>query len=280
MKIKIVSDLHLEFSDIELKNNGCDVLILSGDIMLADVLADFPADYDNTKIVSSRQLKAMRFRNFLRNCCEDFPQVIYIAGNHEFYNGKFYKTLDILREECAEYPNLHFLEDKSVTIGDVIFIGATLWTDCNKSDPLTMWHLPKMMNDFYIIKNERNNFRRMSTDDIVARHHKSAEFIRTIAKNAPKDKKVVVISHHCPSENSVHAIYKDHFVMNGGYRSNMDDFILDNPNIVLWTHGHTHHCFNYMIGSTRVICNPRGYHDPSTHYSEDTGWDPDLITEI
>jgi hypothetical protein len=37
--------------------------------------------------------------------------------------------------------------------------------------------------------------------------------------------------------------------------------MLDNPNIKLWTHGHTHEDFDYMVGSTRVFCNPRGYHD-------------------
>jgi hypothetical protein len=34
---------------------------------------------------------------------------------------------------------------------------------------------------------------------------------------------------------------------------------MDSPEIVLWTHGHTHEDFDYMIGTTRVVCNPRGY---------------------
>ena len=52
--------------------------------------------------------------------------------------------------------------------------------------------------------------------------------------------------------------------MNGGYSSDMNDYILDHPQIRLWTHGHTHHPFDYRIGSTRIVCNPRGYggHDP------------------
>ena len=40
VKLQIVSDLHLEFSDIEIKNNGADVLILAGDIMVAEPLHD------------------------------------------------------------------------------------------------------------------------------------------------------------------------------------------------------------------------------------------------
>jgi hypothetical protein len=39
----------------------------------------------------------------------------------------------------------------------------------------------------------------------------------------------------------------------------MNDYILDHPQITLWTHGHTHHVFDYRIGSTRIVCNPRGY---------------------
>ena len=47
--------------------------------------------------------------------------------------------------------------------------------------------------------------------------------------------------------------------MNGGYHSDLSEFILDRPGIKLWTHGHTHELFDYMIGSTRIVCNPRGY---------------------
>jgi hypothetical protein len=49
--------------------------------------------------------------------------------------------------------------------------------------------------------------------------------------------------------------------MNGAYNSRLEDFILARPGIKLWTHGHTHEDFDYMIGSTRVVCNPRGYID-------------------
>jgi hypothetical protein len=47
--------------------------------------------------------------------------------------------------------------------------------------------------------------------------------------------------------------------MNGGYSSDLSEFILDHPQIKLWTHGHTHEDFDYLIGSTRIVCNPRGY---------------------
>lgn len=279
MLIHVCSDLHLEISEFSITNSkNADVLILSGDIMIANVLHDFPADYDDSIIQSKRHIQAIRFRKFLRYCSEDFQHVIYVAGNHEFYHGKFYQTLDILKNECAAFPNIHFLENDSVTINDVIFVGGTLWTDCNRSDPITLWDLKNKMNDFHVIKNERKSYRKLSTDDIVARHRNTLEYIRTIVKNAPSDKKVVVVGHHSPSFSSVSEEYKSETIMNGGYASELSEFILDHPNIVLWTHGHMHNVSDYMIGTTRVVCNPRGY-CTDTHV-EMTHWDPTLIIEV
>jgi hypothetical protein len=57
----------------------------------------------------------------------------------------------------------------------------------------------------------------------------------------------------------VHERYVGDTIMNGGFYSDLSEFILDHPKIVLWTHGHMHDSFDYMIGGTRVVCNPRGY---------------------
>ena len=279
MRIKVISDLHLEFSDYSAKNDqDYDVLILSGDIFVAQPLHDFPADIDDKNIQSKHHIQAIRFRNFLRFCSEDFPHVVFVAGNHEFYNGKFYQTLDILREECGKFPNIHFLEDDTFELDDVIFVGGTIWTDCNNRDGLTMYDISRCMNDYRVIKNERRNYSRISPEDTLQRHKVTLEYIRKVAKGAPIDKKIVVVGHHGPSDLSVHDNYKTDFTVNGAYRSRLDDFILDNPNIVLWTHGHTHYFFDYYIGNTRVVCNPRGYQGYS--YSESTGWDENICIII
>jgi Icc-related predicted phosphoesterase len=72
---------------------------------------------------------------------------------------------------------------------------------------------------------------------------------------------VVVVGHHAPSKASTHPSYKSKDVLNGAYSTNLDEFILDRRQIKLWTHGHTHEPFDYMIGTTRIVCNPRGYID-------------------
>jgi Icc-related predicted phosphoesterase len=294
MKIKLVSDLHLEFSDINIQNDqNYDVLILGGDIMIAQDLHDHPEmDYGmysniNLESLGRRQRKAQQYRDFLKRCSSQFPHVIYIMGNHEFYHGKFYAGIDYMREECAKYPNVHMLEQDTVTIQDrnketgevtdVVFVGGTLWTDMNKRDPLTMHAIEGMMNDFRIVRNDKRNYAPMSALDVAIRHDKTLAYIKLIVEEH-KDKKCVVVGHHSPSTQSIHPIYAHETLMNGGYHSDLSELILDHPQIVLWTHGHTHHPFDYKIGETRIVCNPRGYENDG--YSENTGWNPNIVIEI
>lgn len=269
MKIQVVSDLHLEFGPIEIKNEGSDVLILSGDILVAADLAISPE-------------RNRFFREFLRQVDGEFPNIVYVPGNHEFYNGKMNECLQNIHNECARYNNIYFLENETVEIDDVIFMGATLWTDCNKEDPLTLHALKDMMNDFFIIRNDNkifndimNQYPRLLPEDIVEFHKKTLEYFDIVLENS-KDKRCVVVGHHAPSKASTHPRYRNEVLMNGGYSSDLSEFILDRPQIKLWTHGHTHESFDYMIGDTRIVCNPRGYHG----HAVNPNFNPSKVIEI
>jgi Icc-related predicted phosphoesterase len=271
MKVAICSDLHLEFGDLFFKNeDNIDVLILSGDIMVAADLGK-PDPYD-----IMQGAKHTRNRDFMSRCSFQFPHVIYIMGNHEHYHGDYATSADILRKFCAEWDNVHFLDKEQIKIDDVTFIGGTLWTDMNGEDALTMRHIAGMMNDFRIVKNSnrevtyktfdegsdnptfRTRTSSFSPADAVEDHRAMMAYVQTIIEGR-YDEKFVVVGHHAPSKASTHPRYKDEEVMNGGYSTNLDDFIIDHPQIKLWTHGHTHEDFDYRVGSTRVVCNPRGY---------------------
>jgi predicted phosphodiesterase len=285
MKITVVSDLHLEFSDcFDIKNaDNADVLILSGDIMIAEDLHDHP-NFDFNPYshgafadLGRKQQRVATFRDFLKRMSNLFPHVIYIAGNHEFYNGKWVKGIQYLRDECAKFPNVYFLERDVKIIDDVVFVGGTLWTDMNKHDPLTLHAVRDMMNDFRIIKNDEKGFTNLKPADTVIRHRETLQYVKHILSEH-KDKRCVVVGHHSPSFQSVNPIYAHETLMNGAYHSDLSEFILDHPQVKLWTHGHTHHPFDYMIGETRIVCNPRGYENGG--YSEDTGWNPNIIIEV
>jgi Icc-related predicted phosphoesterase len=277
MKIQIVSDLHLEFSDINIKNeNSADVLILSGDIMVAQDLYDHPEPVTSTYIqLGRRQETAQRFRDFLRRVSFQFPHVVYVAGNHEFYHGKFVDSIRVMREECAKYPNIYFMEDDYKQIDDILFIGATLWTDLHRGDPITLFTVANSMNDYRVIRHDGLGYTRLRPAHTLSRHRKSLEFIGEAIKNHPTDR-VVVVTHMAPSVQSINERYKNDRIMNGAYYSELSEFILDHPQIELWTHGHVHTPVDYMIGSTRVVCNPRGYEG----FEPDSGWDPLLTIDI
>jgi Icc-related predicted phosphoesterase len=285
MKIKLVSDLHLEFSDINIQNDAdYDVLILAGDIMIAQPLHDHPdihkfrpEDPNTIWKLGTNQEMSVRFHDFFKRVSFQFPHVIYIMGNHEFYDGKWMASIDYMRTVCAEFPNIHMLERDTVTIDDVVFVGGTLWTDMNKGDPLTMHAIRDMMNDYRSIRHDMAGYRTLKPSDTVERHRQTVGYIKHVL-DENKDKRCVVVGHHSPSFLSCSDYYKHDTLMNGGYHSNLEEFILDHEQIVLWVHGHTHHPFDYYIGSTRVVCNPRGYQ--SGNYDEATGWNPNIVLEV
>ena len=252
MKIAVASDLHLEFGDCEFQNTeNAEVLILSGDILVVDDLRA----WDSTNLLGEGT-KSQRWHEFMQRCSNLFPQVIFVMGNHEHYHGNFSSSARKLREFFAYLPNVHVLDRETRTFGDVTFIGGTLWTDMNH-DSLTLYHMRTMMNDFRIIWHEAKG-RKFTPEDSVTEHVKMKQYIDVVTQEQP-DKKFVVCGHHSPSRLSTHPMYANDTIMNGGYSSDLSEFILDHPQIRLWTHGHTHHEFDYVIGETRVVCNPRGY---------------------
>ena len=258
MKINLISDLHLDFADLNLP--GGDVLILSGDICEARHLKRDMYNKDMVLLEHERKdQRPDRYYRFFEEECSKYREVVMVMGNHEHYGFQYQKTYAHI---AANLPaNVTLLEDQTHTIDDVTFVGATLWTDMNKMDALTMFHMKSAMNDYRqvtMFNEAKNVYHRLDPERTVADHYRSKKFI-TDTVTADPDKKYVVVTHHAPSKASIKPKYAGDTLMNGAYSSDLSDIMLDNPQIRLWTHGHTHDVFDYMIGSTRIVCNPRGY---------------------
>jgi hypothetical protein len=285
MKVAICSDVHLEFGPITLENTeNAEVLILSGDICTA-------VDLRVTDGILS-SAKCDRFLDFFATCSRNFPHVVYVMGNHEHYHGDFAQSATILKDALKPYENIHVLDKELFTLGETVFIGGTLWTDMNGENEMTMNHVSRRMNDFQICKNslrevtfktqeptldENGDHKKdaegkpmyhavfktreayLSPQDAVADHKEMLEFIDRTYNMTPPWMTIIVVGHHAPSKGSEHPRYKHDQLMNGAYNSKLDEFIMDRPGIKLWTHGHTHEDFDYMIKGCRVVCNPRGY---------------------
>lgn len=296
MKISVCSDIHLEFGPITLENtDDANVLILSGDICVADDLR-YPDPYG---IIDSAKMS--RFQDFFSSCSKNFPNVVYVMGNHEHYHGDFAKTAETLRNHLKDFPNVYFLDKEFIELNGFIFYGGTLWTNFDQGhgpgDTNAMRHIADIMNDYRGVKNsnriviqsvpiyktdadgkyvmEKNQYGYDACVEIgVKKHERVAKFSPddsyndhlafmqglTNALESYSDKKFVVCGHHAPSKLSTHPRYKNETIINTAYSSDLIPFIMNNQSrIVAWTHGHTHEPFDYMIGTTRIICNPRGY---------------------
>jgi DNA repair exonuclease SbcCD nuclease subunit len=270
MKLHLLSDLHLEFADIDLP--GGDVLLLAGDICVADHLRE-----NRTDRTAIRHCESVN--KFFTAACEKYSKVYYIAGNHEHYSGVFENTNSILRDWFKRSNfNVTLLEDEVVPLNDEYMLyGATLWTDLNKMDYFAEHAAKTYMNDFRLIKSRGNSITTTQVEEI---NHQTRVSLKTYVELLSPDKKFIVMTHHSPSMKSVHPKFGTDALNYAFSNTGLEDFILDNPNIKYWVHGHTHDSHDYMIGECRVVCNPRGYARHGAVLGENKEFNIDLTLEI
>ena len=236
MKLHILSDLHIEFGKLELSKTNADVVILAGDIHVGE--------------------KGFAWAK------ENFgdQEVIYVLGNHEYYRGAIPKLTEKLKAR-SDGTNVHILENGALTIEGFQFLGCTLWSDFRLLNNLDIAVIgaQETMNDYRLIRLSPI-YRKIRPSDTAIWHRKSRSWLKGELKKGKKEKKkTVVITHHAPSILSVPEQYKDD-PLSASFASEMEKFI-EETEADLWVHGHIHTSSDYHIGSTRVLCNPRGYAD-------------------
>ncbi|WP_155322351.1 metallophosphoesterase [Desulfosarcina ovata] len=232
MNLHVLSDLHVEFGEFSVADVGADVVVLAGDTH-----------------VGTRGLRWVLDQGI------KIP-VIYVLGNHEYYRDKFPGLIDEMKKE-AEGTNVWVIENDMFEIGGFRFFGCTLWTDMALlGDPgVAMAVAGDRMNDYRLIRNSKT-YGRLRPIDTVAWHKRSVEKLREFLESGDSERSVVV-THDCPSIKSIPERFRSH-ALSSAFASNMEGLIQKHQP-KLWIHGHTHDSFDYKIGKTRILCNPRGY---------------------
>lgn len=244
MKLLLLNDLHLEFKYFfipEMENEKETVVILAGDVGLVK--------------------KEYSYRDFINNTCDRFKNVIWVCGNHEFYGANFPTAVTKLWHATLDLENLYVVDKETVVIDDVAFVCATMWTNFDNNNVMTMEQAGYWMNDYKKIRTGPENEpwkRKLRPIDTLADHRHAVNYIfPEITKQKAAGMKVVVVTHHLPSFQSIAKELK-HDQLNGAYASELFEDIMDTqPDI--WHHGHSHFSMDYHIGATRIINNPRGY---------------------
>lgn len=251
-RLRILSDLHLEFGPLDLAYRNEDILVLAGDIGIGTNGAEWAHAYGRANAIN----------------------VVMVAGNHEFYHGEMTTVSWQLRKMGDAY--FQVLDNELMIINGIRFIGAPLWTDYrlgNLDDNQVQGAqilARGQINDHHLIKVGSNSF---LPSYAATLHKRSVNFLKSSivrVSNVP----TVILTHHLPSARSIAPCYADD-PLNPAYASDLDDLVAVSG-AKLWIHGHTHHSADYLIGNTRVLCNPRGYYPQDLNPT----FDPDLIVEL
>jgi Icc-related predicted phosphoesterase len=227
--------------------------------ILGMVVPPLPTDKETIALIAGDLGLAHRQETWLKALsvfAKQFLAVIYVEGNHFFYHNDYFGRIHELKNKLSLPKNVHFLENESVEINGVVFIGATLWTDFQGKDFFKMQYARKNMNDFVVIKKPTGL--RLLPEDTVELFHESREYIfDSIMKSVGR--KTVVVTHHGISPLSINERFRGDS-LNCAFMTDLSNEIIDHgPD--LWVHGHTHNSFDYMLGKTRVVVNPFGYKD-------------------
>ena len=243
MQVQVMSDLHVEFRRDHgreffkgLPETDADVLVLAGDIGLAG-LEDSLADG-------------------LGFAAERFKHVVCVSGNHEYYHGSPTVVTAVMDRLMAKHKNLHWLNKSACMIDGQRFLGATLWFP--EPNPLAQ---KRALNDFHYIKGFE--------PWVYEEHHAAVKYL-----TANIEASDIVVTHHIPT-GAVVAQRLRGSRLSEFYASNTLSLdVVGTPK--MWFYGHTHDSSEQVVGGTRLVVNPCGYHGRETNPNFRT----DLVFEV
>lgn len=254
MFIDEMSDLHLEWplTEEELKKAGelgpPDVLILAGDL--------------NTRGGKSREQVNRELRLLVE--AKRPKYLIAVPGNHDYYKTNLKDAARILKgdlDHCLPMPsqNIYVLNNESVVIEDVRFMGTTLWSNLEKiiNDYEIKLEVEKSFPDYSRILKEGSKRNAISLEDTHLTHLNAVEWLKIALDENSSYRKNVVITHHSPTFNAVESRFLGD-KWNPLFHSDLYDLIKEKgPD--LWYFGHIHNAYKDQISNTKLSCNPRGY---------------------
>ena len=282
-RFQVISDLHLSNNNYQINKNTTifdrltpedhvDGLILAGDLSPIFYLAQCNCELDSLEDLINCTCKPHQRSDIFGHIYDwlsSYDRVIYVAGNHEYYSGAFHGdglTVDLMDQVAKNIlpNNVEYCgnENKVFNYMGVNFICSTLWAPGGRT-PMEEVDIKTMLNDFVLIPE-------FTYETMVERYKENVKWIedalvirrnqQILEKSQSPDHndKTIVVTHHAPSKRSVHSRFANS-LCNGAFAGDLDVMIEGNPIIDYWIHGHTHNSFEYEVGLTKVICNPRGY---------------------
>lgn len=256
IRLAILSDLHLDVRRRLAEKSGADP-----DRAMAEISAATRRAAEGADIV----VLAGDIANGARGldwAAATFPYqpVIYVSGNHEFYNHDHAALIAEFRATAAAL-GLHFLDADSRTLTvrgrQLRLLGCTAWTDYQlygaEVAATTRARAVELMYDHKRIRFGDGLFR---PEDAAGLHAAAIAWLDAELAR-PHDGPTVVITHHAPAPQSVAPRFQGDS-LSPAFAADLTALIRRHAP-PLWIHGHTHHNVDYRVGDTRVVSHQWGY---------------------
>ncbi|OWQ46405.1 metallophosphoesterase [Roseateles noduli] len=280
MRLQLISDLHLE-RQTDFQTTAApdvDLLVLAGDV----------GSYQTGSRLVTDDFGLGRFSP--RRDGAPWSRVLYVPGNHEYDGIDFATAHARLRQTCADL-GIEWLDREEIVIGDVRFLGTTLWADFDALAAREATPTKQLAAREKAFRAANHYLRRFST--LVDGQHMLAERQRDLALDCqawlrealerPFGGKTVAVTHYAPSLRSADPRY-GLTPGTAGFCNSLDDLL---PYADLWLHGHLHCAHDYVVESAsgprgetphrcRVVANPLGY----ANKGEQEDYRPDLVIEV
>ena len=264
--MRLVSDLHIDVNkdgNFAFRYDKDDALFIAGDIA---------GSYE-------KEIKFLKGLSTTVTC-----PIFVVAGNHlgyDYYSYEEYLDMQLYgykksnplvgtKQWSIDYikknvpSNVYYLDNEYVTWNNYTIFGGCMYSDylLYENVDLSKRSGEAYLNDFryvHIYDEELNVVRPVNTDDYQKYFKIFKEKLEDCISKTTGD--IIVLTHFCPSIQSISDKYlnQGNIYLNASYASNLEDFIIDNPRIKYWLHGHVHSTFDYNIGQCHVLCNPYGY---------------------
>jgi Icc-related predicted phosphoesterase len=233
VRVQILSDLHFEFDEDGGEAFAHDVPVVGDVLVLAGDLLPMRSIED-----------AKRAFGWF---CGRFPHVVFLPGNHEYYRTSPANAEAVLTACAKSFANLHVLNPRVATIDGTRFVGAALWFPPTPDET----KFRRLMNDFRLIEGF-----------VPWVHETHAAHLTFLRMNIQRGD--VVVTHYLPHPRSVAPQFAGS-PLNRFFLAEDTTDLVERAGARLWIHGHTHAPCDYVVGETRVVCNPRGYPQEANH---------------
>lgn len=233
LRIRVLSDLHLEFAGLLPAPVDCDVLVLAGDIHQgAQGLA------------------------WARSRFAQLP-IVYVPGNHEYY-GHDWDELPKQLAQAARDLDIRLLDRGETIIGEVRFLGCTLWTDFDLfGEDRRAAAMAAAATTLYDYRHIRCQGALIEPWQTRSRHLVDRAWLQSQLARAADGRwrATAVVTHMVPTFRSTAQRFRTQ-LLSAGFASHLDGLV---GQANAWIHGHTHDSYDYQLDGCRVLCNPRGY---------------------